>query len=293
MASNCPRTELKMTSNLPHVQILGRRTGWASSRVSASALHELLHDPEVLFKRSEAKVFKQSLSALLVVLPVNLGETVTICGYKKVFRKNWLKRCTSLVRLQDRSRHSFELGHQFLDAGIPTPEPLWVIPPARWSWNDPAYLGFEWLPDCRDLNVQLASLTLEIVQTDPHVRKQVWSVTRELATVLGRMHKAGFCHRDLKFSNLLIDGVAEKPRVFIIDLDGATASTGNVDRWLWNLSRVARDALQTRLISRSTRCRFLRAYLTANPELSLTWKDVWRRLTVMVDKRNRRRRKAN
>ncbi|MCA9041175.1 MAG: phosphotransferase [Planctomycetaceae bacterium] len=269
------------------------RQGWASYRVGSEELEAFLKNPEALFQHSEAVTIKQSPSTLLVKVPVRFPEGEILCGYKKVFRKTWMKRLTDLFRWQDRARHSFEIGQQFLQAGIPTPEPLWVIPPLRWSWNEPAYLGFEWLPGCRDLNGQLAELTIDQFFGDKAIRKQVYSVVSMLATVLGRMHAAGFCHRDLKFSNLLVDRTTTPVQVYVIDLDGASSHTGNVDRWLWNLSRFARDALQHNLISRSMRCRFLKDYLRANPTFPITWKVAWKRLGELVDKRNRRRSKAN
>lgn len=262
----------------------------ASSRVAPNELRELLSDPEILFTRGDAQIIKQSPSTLLVRLSIRMGGAEVECGYKKLIRKTWLKRVSDIFRPRDRSRHSFEMGHRLLEAGIPTPEPLWVSPASRFRWNEPAYIAFEWLPGCRDLNAHFGDYIL-LRESDPEsARKKICSVVSELATVLGKMHGAGYCHRDLKFSNLLVDDRGSVPHIFVIDLDGASATRGDVRRWLWNLSRLATDAIWHPEISRAVRCRFLKTYLSVNPRCDVDWKTAWRMLSQLIDKRIRRRR---
>ncbi|MEZ6044743.1 MAG: hypothetical protein R3C11_04010 [Planctomycetaceae bacterium] len=77
--------------------------------------------------------------------------------------------------------------------------------------------------------------------------------------------------------------------VYIIDLDGATASAGSQQRWFWNLSRFAFDAVSKQELSLTLHYRFLRAYLEANFRCELDWKAAWRELAKQIRKREERR----
>jgi len=92
-------------------------------------------------------------------------------------------------------------------AELQSPRPLLVVVGAD---SDCTYYATDFVADCRDLNSALVG-----EQRLP--REQAAKVLADCGAMLGKMHRLGWFHGDLKWSNLLLgpDGMLS-----IIDLDG-------------------------------------------------------------------------
>ncbi|MBI5757239.1 MAG: hypothetical protein HZA46_01830 [Planctomycetales bacterium] len=194
-------------------------------------------------------------------------------------------------------RRAWEIGHALLRRNIPTPRPLMFV--ERDDGNDQRlYLLTESVPD---------TITLEQFVGTRAVTNEVGELVRKLADIIQRLHEAGFDHRDLKWSNILVHNegpvtLAPHPRplspcrgegsngVWLLDLDA-------VRQWRWmprfrrvqNLSRLAVSSLQHAAVRRTDRLRFLRCYL--GDRFTTEWKSWWRQIARRAEskiERNRR-----
>ncbi|MAT15035.1 MAG: hypothetical protein CMJ46_07170, partial [Planctomyces sp.] len=75
MKNESPRVAANRTAddNGIHALSAGRIHAFASSRVSAADLQELLREPEALFEKGDLRVIKKSPSTLLVRLTISLN----------------------------------------------------------------------------------------------------------------------------------------------------------------------------------------------------------------------------
>ena len=105
-----------------------------------------------------------------------------------------------------RAQRAFTMGLSLERAGVATPRALAAAEVRRLRWPTKAYLITEEVANARTL----CALRAEF-RTVPR------QLILRLAELLGRMHDAGFSHRDLKHSNILIDSNLDP---FLIDLDG-------------------------------------------------------------------------
>jgi tRNA A-37 threonylcarbamoyl transferase component Bud32 len=100
-----------------------------------------------------------------------------------------------------------------------------------------------------------------------------------LGELLGRMHREGFTHRDLKGGNILLD---DQGQPHLIDLDGLRFVRRVSDsQAAADLARLARDVQGwPRQVSRSDRARFLTAYCQARklPDWRWWWRAIAERL---------------
>jgi tRNA A-37 threonylcarbamoyl transferase component Bud32 len=105
-----------------------------------------------------------------------------------------------------RAQRAFAASLGFERAGVTTPRALAAAEVRSLRWPKRAYLITEEVTDAKTLCA---------------VRREVCGIPRQLvhhlAKLIGRMHEAGFSHRDLKHSNVLIDPNLQP---FLIDLDG-------------------------------------------------------------------------
>ncbi len=85
---------------------------------------------------------------------------------------------------------------------------------------------------------------------------------RQLAELIGRFHKSGFCHRDLYLSHIFIgfrnDG---EPVFYLIDLARCFKPYLRKRRWVIKDLSALNYSSPARIISNTDRMRFLRAYL--------------------------------
>jgi len=125
---------------------------------------------------------------------------------KREAPRGWRRSLAALGARELRSAQAFRRAHALLGCGLATPEPL-------------AVLARRELGDC-----EAVLLTRYVEGRGPweHLRAGggLDALIAALARELARLHAAGFRHRDLKVSNLLVTGSATEPRIVWTDLDG-------------------------------------------------------------------------
>ena len=142
-----------------------------------------------------------------------------------------------------KARRAFQLGYHLELVKVRTPAVIAVAEHRPLGLALRSYLVME--------KIESAIALAEAAQDDPRLAKR-------LARLIGRMHAEGFTHRDLKASNVLMDGQGEP---WLIDLDGLSFS-GDVSARaaVSNLKRLERGLSGKPLDTTANRLRFFREY---------------------------------
>ena len=262
------------------------RVGYAAPEFPRDCLIRLLEFPELPFRTSTRETIKVEHTTLLVCAQLPMDGRMVPVAYKRVRRRNWLKRLTAVLR-GNRARRAWRLAQRMEQLGIATAPPLAAIIP-RWELRHPdSFLMTAWVEHSCNLDLRLQAAG-ELPIEPEHAKAAACSLGR----LLGRMHACRISHRDLKASNVLLQETETGAAARIIDLDGAAVrwrvSRGRRAR---DLARLALDLERFPIVDRAQRLRFLKAYLAAGGA-RWNWKSAWRRLeraTVALKARKRKR----
>lgn len=264
------------------------RVGYASPEFPRDCLIRLLEFPELPFRTSTRETIKVEQTTLLVCAELPIDGRMVPVAYKRVRRRNWLKRLTAVLR-GNRARRAWRLAQRLERLGIATATPLAAIIP-RWELRHPdSFLMTAWVEHSCNLD-----LRLQAAEESPLAPGDARAAARSLGRLLGRMHACRISHRDLKASNVLVQECANGASARIIDLDGAAVRLRVTRRRrARDLARLAIDLERFPMISRTQKLRFLKAYLASGGR---HWdpRDAWRRLesataTLKTRKRKRER----
>jgi tRNA A-37 threonylcarbamoyl transferase component Bud32 len=273
----------------PTKLVRARRAGYAIPGFSRACLLRLIDYPELPLRSRAREVIKAGNSALVVKVELSVGERLTSVAYKRVRRKNWLKRISVFLRT-NRTLRTWKLGHELLRRGIDTARPLAVIVPHRFDLAGPSYVAHEWIAG----GTNLRDWSWHVARLGPETCACLQRTTAaSLGILLGQMHRQNVGHRDLKPGNLLLVEERNGVRACVIDLDGVSLYNRISRRLrLRNLSRLVVGTNELPRLPRTVYLRFLLAYLSAAGDRS-GWKDFWRSLqSLSAVREERKRRKA-
>ncbi len=262
--------------------------GHSAAALPRDLLIRLTDYPELPLKTQTRDIIKAGRTAVVVRAEMPVGSRMVSVAYKQVRRRTFIKVLTAVLR-GNRTLRSWWMGRKLLAADIPTARPLAVITPRWFRQNQPSYIVTEWIVGGENIT-QLGERLMKMTSRDRG--RQLCEAAEVLGKLIGRMHAAGFSHRDLKAGNVMVVPRAGRLQAAVIDLDG-------VSEW-WrvpvvarvrNLARFAVGAESSMELSHSVRLRFLRAYLVAAGMNTRHWKRLWQRLAGRV--RQVQRRKSN
>ncbi|MFA4917837.1 MAG: lipopolysaccharide kinase InaA family protein [Thermodesulfovibrionales bacterium] len=201
--------------------------------------------------------------------------------YYKEFHNRGLKDLLKNLVGLTRSKRAFTAGHQLLKFGFPTPEPVlhgvvrifffirknFMI--TRAVSGDRTYEYFK-----HRYNLPLPPELLE------EKRALIYKAGHEI----GRLHRAGIFHGDLRVGNLIIEGYGPASKIYFVDNE-RTMRYGilSADKRLKNLVQLNMVGLPH--ISNTDRLRFMNAYLKENPELEPTAREMIRKIIGKTKKR--------
>lgn len=263
-----------------------RRIACAVDRFPPDHLAALLDDPEAPFAHPEAVVVKSGRSTKLVRTRL-FDDRRPLVSYKRARRRGWLHRLKERFR-RPRALRSWNRGREFLRSGIATAKPVCIVVP-RGFWNrGDCYVATEWIAGGRKLDQyihQAATLPGD------RKRRMLRTLAETLGHTIGRLHAAGFSHRDLKEENIIVQTNGDAVSVYVIDLDGA-AKYRRVPwkRRIRDLSRMFISVLALQEASRTDYLRFLRVYFQVTGEPASSRRSAWRQ--IQRDGQRRLRRKA-
>ena len=250
----------------------GSLRGVAVRELPDEILQPLLADPDAIFRGEGIRMLKDSPTS--TVAEWTIGDRSLVL--KRFSIRNGLEPYKNVLR-RSAALRSWVMGHTFRDRWLPTPRPLLVLHRIRKGLRHEGYLLTEKVPEALALPEAAARLLSLPVEERTRIAR-VWNF--RLARLLRSLHLHGGSHRDLKASNLLLEGathdLATAVPVFI-DLVGArTGRPIRKARRARELARLNASFLKTPLVSRTDRLRFLKTYLLANLGKDGNWRAWWK-----------------
>ncbi len=262
--------------------------GVSVAECSRGCLIRLIEYPELPLRLGVRETIKTGRSSLVVRAEMPIGPRMISVAYKRFRRRNWWKRMTSLLRRR-RAVRAWRLGHAMRHRGIATPRPLVAIVPRALSREIDSFLVTEWIDGCTAYEVPRKIADLP----ESHRPAAAKAVAEIVGRLLGRMHAAGFSHRDLKPGNVMIAGEFHNPeslQASLVDLDGVTRFRFvSRRRRATNLARLAYGFAETPGVTPALMRRCLAAYLENGSETHWHWKDCWKAVRRAVIARRKKR----
>lgn len=262
----------------------GTGRGYAVRDLNRTTFQELLADPDQPFDQKGVRLLKNSRSSTVAEIDLEVAGEVRAVIYKRFRITQGHEPWVALLR-RSAALRSWVNGQGFLERCLPTPRPLAVFHRYRHGLPHEGYLLTEKVSDALDLRAWVASLESLPV---PERRQQLVQRIEQVARLIRELHRRQLSHRDLKAANLLVQGAL----VWFIDLVGVTCHRHLPRcRRVQNLARLNASFLDTPLITRTDRLRFLRIYLQWGFFGQSTWKRWWKVIaTATQEKIDRNRR---
>lgn len=263
----------------------------------------LMADPDAPFLGLGARIIKDSRTTLVAEVTLRVKGVPTPVIYKRFNRKKGLDPILTLFR-PSRAWRAWQSGQHLAVRALPTPQNLGYFARPRVGRR---WLPHHWWPHDTYLatvkaepSITLADYALNVLPSlDPAARRRrVRALGRALARLMRTLHGRSLSHRDLKASNILLQGdpEAERPNLSLIDLVGVQVQFPlSADRRAQNLSRLQVSLADAPGRSRADALRFLRDYLRWSQTPRAEWKALWREVDARCDTKraqNRRRGRA-
>jgi tRNA A-37 threonylcarbamoyl transferase component Bud32 len=185
-----------------------RQHGFRVFRVHRSdveaALQELLPDPDRILERGAVLKDGRTVKAARVELG---GVSYFLKRYNC---KGWTYRVRNAVR-RSRAVRTWWVSWAFRVRSLPVPEPLICLEERRFRLLERSYILSRYVENAERLN-----------DAWPRVNdSERRGLLAGLAMLLGRMHRFGALHGDLKWQNILLQARAGGESITLTDLDGS------------------------------------------------------------------------
>ncbi|MGD2108984.1 MAG: lipopolysaccharide kinase InaA family protein [Phycisphaerae bacterium] len=212
------------------------------------------------------------------LLPGVDGGREVVC---KQSRRRGVRRVVGMFR-KSRARRGYERALRLLAAGIHTAQPLALL--ERRFPSSEAWLVSEYIPDLVDLD----HVALRHLAAIPRAR--LHAVKGHISTAVGELLEAmrahDLSHRDLKAPNIMLtdwNGESDRPRVWLVDLDGLGGGGRRASRRREQLVRLASSLRSYKSVTRADYARFLKA-LPLGQDGASAWKSTYRELAFLVER---------
>lgn len=227
------------------------------------------------------RVLKQGGDTVVLVTDIRPGAAVVV----KFSRRKGVLACLSRVIRHSAEAHEFQLSRALTEAGIATPQPVALLERGGESVLVTRFVG-----ELRDLD-QVALVELPR-RRGPGLAKLKRGLVEQLALIIAAFHRAGFSHRDLKASNILVQlpmDSSAAPAVWLVDLKGVSKGTStNAAKELRALARLAASLLAYRSLTRTDYARFLASYMAHMGLNKREWRKLYPTLSRDAQAYNRR-----
>ncbi len=233
----------------------------------ADAMHIVEGDAVCRDTHRFSRVFSSDFTRVYTSTAQHKGSLVSV-HVKHYLSRSPLDPFKHLL-LGGRGRRAFEASLMLRHNGFDSPQPLVFIERHEGPFRMDNVLVTETISHALQLNTQLMKL---VADSSPSGREQRGSIIRQLGAVVGRMHKAGIFHGDLRLGNVLLQKNEGSFRFYFIDNE----RTRKYDRLPLRLR--IRNLVQINMfrsgITNTDRARFWAAYVKetqATQEESRRW----------------------
>lgn len=260
-----------------------RGAGICVPECSHAALIRWIDYPELPLKTSACETVKCGRSSMVVRAEIPCGAGRLPIAYKRFRRRNLWKVVARAFK-PSRAGRAWKRGCRLLERGIATPRPVFAVVPGGPLRRIDSYLATEWV-EGHSLAVLLHQATISGSWQD------LPPVLTAVSRLLGRLHREGFSHRDLKPGNILIS--RGTGHVLLVDLDGVTCGRTVSRRVrLRNLSRLFRGASGEFAVTSPLGTAFVQQYLQASGDNGWSWRDCRQQLALATESRSPGQRSA-
>ncbi len=173
----------------------------------------------------------------------------------------------------------FRMAIRLLKAGLPVPRPLLAVE-KRGGFSIPqSLLITEYIPDSIHL---YGFLQNGLHSSNPCFAGIKRSLALQVASIFHRLDRLGLRHRDAKPSNWLVQPVSDKPRLWLIDLDGIRSKGLARDADLDGLAQLASKLMWSPILYRTDYLRAFRSYFASARPVDQEWKGCFRRVARLA-----------
>lgn len=236
------------------------------SRRDAKGIQELLKSPDSFLEGDKGIILKN-------------GRTTKGAHIKMDDRQLFLKRYNNKgffhtfknIFRSSRAKRVWLRGYGFELRGIPIASPVAYMEERRFRILKRSYVVSEFITDAVTLSSIFRHASSDI---SPN---QTMAIMQMAGSEIGKMHKLGCIHGDMKWSNILIKEIDEKSNCFFVDLDGSRIKRRlSLSEIIDELSRFYVEMLKYK-INLEDQEAFLKAYCSHNhPRIS--YKELLKRI---------------
>lgn len=264
----------------------------ASRDLDRNVAKRLLADPIGPLESPGTTVLKESRTTTVAELTMSVRGRPTTVIYKRFKSKKPLEWLLNIVR-PTRAWRAWRAAQHLVSRGIATPQNLAII--ERTTPIIPIPLETFLVAIKAEEAVTLSDYTTDVLpRLDPEAqRRAIRSLTRSLAFLLRMLHERSMSDRDLKASNIMIQGdpATGAARLSLIDLVGVQLLHPIPrHRRLQNLARLQVSLESVPGRTRTDSLRFLRSYLVWGLSPLNDWKGLWREVARLCDRKRERNR---
>lgn len=233
-----------------------------------------------LFEKKKGSTIKSS--SYTSVIKFENKETGKSYYYKEFFDRG-LKDILKNLFGFSRAKKAFKAGHMLLQENFHTPEPILFGIKKKYFFILKNFLITESIDGERTYEYikkhYTMPMSLELIRDK---RSMICAAGKEI----GRLHKSGIFHGDLRVGNILISGTGDNARFYFIDNERTIKRKFLSEKHrLKNLVQL--NMLGLSHITRTDRLRFISSYIRVNLELSKTKKVFLRKIILLTNKRKK------
>lgn len=257
-----------------------------------ATLRDLATSPGTLLRENIHQPVKLDHGSVIVHADLPLDDRTVHIAYKRYRPRKWWKVFLAPFR-PARAVQSWQRGHALKLRGISAARPVAAVDRRRPWYRCESYLAVEWIENSENLHLYLWRIAN---QPDKIRIRQANRCAESLGRLLGRMHTQRVLHGDLKASNLLITDHNGQIESHLVDVDDVTLDIDTtLSRRATDLARLAASLEAHPWVPRTTRLRFLRAYVKESRRHISDWKPLWHAIakrTEPITRRKRRKKQA-
>ena len=181
-----------------------------------------------------------------------------------------------------RAKKAWKNANVLLSRGILTPSPLVFAEKRTLHFLHHSLFITTWIDDALSLDCYFEDNFGQAFTGD--LLKDKWQSIAEAALYIKTIHNLRIVHGDLKAKNILVKTGDGRHLYFLLDLDSIRMKQSLPRRALIkDLARLNASFLDTRLLSRSDRMRFLITYLSEEPQRDSAQRIYWREIAEATE----------